>query len=199
MDRRSVSQYMGPLDAASGSPIPKPGWPVVTPPMVDEVMRVTRQRHPRSPQAMADPAVRSVARGLSQQFRESPVPSPPKPQRMVGSPAPQPEEMDVVNPDKPRVATTWLLLCQAPTNAGSQAGPLVAESGDELNDLMKEDDASLPASGLQSETLKPGLSHVEETVESNGSAEHWSRALEREWWRQAGTWQQAKRSQRSCW
>ena len=44
MGWRSVSQYMRPLAAASGSCAPKPGSPAVTLAMVDEEMRVARQR-----------------------------------------------------------------------------------------------------------------------------------------------------------
>ena len=44
------------------------------------------------------------------------------------------------------------------------------KSGDE-NDDGKEDDASLPASRLRSETPKPGPSRAEETVEYDGSAD----------------------------
>ena len=44
MSWTSVSQYMRPLAAASGSCAPKPGSPAVTLAMVDEEMRVARQR-----------------------------------------------------------------------------------------------------------------------------------------------------------
>ena len=161
---------MRPLAAVGEYPVSKPGWPVVTLSMVDEAMRVARQRHPWSTLAMVDPAIWSVAPGRSQQSRKSPVLSPPKPQRMVESPAPQPEEMKMVDADEPQPATTWLSPRQAPTDAGSKAGPAVAESGDKPDD-GKEDDASLPASGPLSETPKPGPSPIEETVEPNGSAD----------------------------
>ena len=116
-------------------------------------MRTIRQRHPRSPLAMTDQAVMSVARGLTQRTIGPSFPPPLTLQRVVESPAHHPEETEVVDAHEPRSASTWLSPCQALTDVGSKSGPADEEPND-----GKEEYVSLPASELRLGTLRPGPS-----------------------------------------
>ena len=122
MGRRIMSQYMRPLTAGragSGSPVPKPDRPVMTPAMLEEAMRTIRQRHSRSPLAMTDQAVMFVARGLTQRTRGPSFPPSLTP-RVVESLTHLLEETEVVDGDEPH---------RVPTNAGSKSGPAGGGAG----------------------------------------------------------------------